>query len=405
MLASLVIGYNVNKVDRNTLLKDLERVMSIIILSGLAVFFTILYSHIKHTLNKTKHLKISYSNWNTNRHKNRCYVKGEVQLYNTSKKNIFVMNLDLVPALITDPKKIIDVKITATINTEKQDSLRNWVAIMIEPNQKLTLTVQLSAATNNNTSHNSFHISGKCQIYGWFGYHYQALSWMVTEGKLKPPSAIANLDKSPKYTIPIKTHILGVTADPVDTIDYYTKSIRQQDDAIILSESALAIMQGKYILFENIDVSRLAKILCQLFGNSSSFSSAAGIQALINNTHPVRVVFAAVVGAALKLLYIRGGFYIIAGKKSSAIDDVTGTLPPYDKSIVLGPINANSFSKEVEKRLNCQCAVVDCNDLGNVNIIGKSGNIDKKYIINMLTLNPAGNSDEKTPIVIIKSKY
>ena len=379
--------------------------MSIIILSGIAIFSTLLYVHIQHTLNKTKYLKIIYCNWTTNRCKNRCFAKGEVELFNTSKKNIFITNIDLTTELMTNPRNGVDVTITTTANKEKQNSLRRWEATIIEPNKKLSLSIHLSAVTSNDIDVNSFYITARCQIYGWFGYHYQVLNWVVTEGKLKSPSTIENSMNHSKYPIPIKTHILGVTDDPIDTIDHYTKSIRQPDDTIILSESALAIMQGEYVLFENIDASRLAKILCQVFGNSSSFSSAIGIQTLINNTHPVRIVFAAIIGAALKLLGIRGGFYIIAGKMSSTIDDVTGSLPPYDKSIVLGPINANSFAKQIEKRLQCQCAVVDSNDLGNVNIIGKSGNIDKKHIKNMLASNPAGNSDEKTPIVIIKRKY
>ena len=35
-------------------------------------------------------------------------------------------------------------------------------------------------------------------------------------------------------------------------------------------------------------------------------------------------------------------------KVKEDIDDITGSLPPYDKSIILGPINANSFAKQIE---------------------------------------------------------
>ena len=42
---------------------------------------------------------------------------------------------------------------------------------------------------------------------------------------------------------------------------------------------------------------------------------------------------------------IKGIFYRLAGKQARLIDDITGTTPPYDKSIVLGPKDSQIFWK------------------------------------------------------------
>ena len=72
---------------------------------------------------------------------------------------------------------------------------------------------------------------------------------------------------------------------------------------------------------------------CQL----RSLATACGLQTLVDIVGPVRVFLAFVAGAIGKLFGQPGFFYRVAGDQARLIDDVTGTLPPYDKFIVLGP--------------------------------------------------------------------
>ena len=46
---------------------------------------------------------------------------------------------------------------------------------------------------------------------------------------------------------------------------------------------------------------------------------------------------------------------------------------------------------------------VDVNDLGGVKILASSNNSVNKILKEILKVNPAGNSDEKTPIVLIRN--
>ena len=70
----------------------------------------------------------------------------------------------------------------------------------------------------------------------------------------------------------------------------------------------------------------------------------------------------------------------------------------------MGPLNPELFCKEVSKYLNIDVAVVDVNDLGGVKVLASSNNEINKILKRNLMSNPAGNGDEKTPIVLIRKK-
>ena len=68
----------------------------------------------------------------------------------------------------------------------------------------------------------------------------------------------------------------------------------------------------------------------------------------------------------------------------------------------MGPINTKRFCDDVSKILGVDVAIADVNDLGKVKIIETSNKSNLKIIERNLTNNPAGNDDQKTPIVIIR---
>jgi len=54
--------------------------------------------------------------------------------------------------------------------------------------------------------------------------------------------------------------------------------------------------------------------------------------------------------------------------------------------------------------LGVQVAIVDANDLG-VNILGASAGVDKKLVAQIIKDNPLGQTDEQTPIGIIRKMH
>ena len=48
-----------------------------------------------------------------------------------------------------------------------------------------------------------------------------------------------------------------------------------------------------------------------------------------------------------------------------------------------------------------EAAIVDANDLGRVDILGASSGVQAAQVEQMLASNPAGNSDQRTPLVLV----
>ena len=184
----------------------------------------------------------------------------------------------------------------------------------------------------------------------------------------------------------------------------YCKGIVEKNDILTIGESPLAIMQSRYISPQNLEYSIFSKALCYFFHPTSSLATACGMQLLINKIGVTRITFSLIIGFIFKLIGIKGIFYKLTGTESSLIDDISGTVAPYDKSIVMGPINVELFCLDLSRYLNIDVAVVDVNDLGGVKVLASSNIKVNKVLKRVLKTNPAGNGDEKTPIVLIREK-
>ncbi len=202
---------------------------------------------------------------------------------------------------------------------------------------------------------------------------------------------------------PIKTHILGCFDDPIGILKSYMPKNCLPTDILTIGESPLAIMQGRYIDYRNVNTNLISRLICKGFHPTSSLATASGMQTLINISGPTRVIGAWFIGGILKIFGVRGMFYRLAGEQARLIDDITGTTPPYDKSIVLGPKDTKTFCIKAAKTLNINVAVVDVNDLGRVKILSTNKDNNADVIKRALTSNPAGNANQQTPLVLIRS--
>jgi len=78
-------------------------------------------------------------------------------------------------------------------------------------------------------------------------------------------------------------------------------------------------------------------------------------------------------------------------------------MPPFDKSVVLGPKEPKKLVEEIKKHTGLDATIVDANDLGKVDVLASTLD-DNDVIVKALRHNPQGNADEQTPIVIIRVK-
>ena len=218
-------------------------------------------------------------------------------------------------------------------------------------------------------------------------------------------NAGANYDGS--TVIPVKTHLLCHLDEPVSTLVAYAKPfVSSPEDVVTIGESPLALMQGRYRHPETVVPGLVARASCRLFQPTSSLATACGMQSLVDAVGARRVAFATLGGIASRLVMVRGGFYRLAGRQARLVDDVTGTLAPYDQFICLGPTDVDDFVRLASEQLGCGVAVVDVNDLshqkGTIHILASSQGVSSLDVNERLLSNPAGNGAQQTPIVVLR---
>ena len=204
--------------------------------------------------------------------------------------------------------------------------------------------------------------------------------------------------------VPVRTRILTPADNIVDAIETYGKDLIGPDDVVSVAESVVAITQGRMVRPEEMNPCFLARVLCRFIPQKASLSSIYGMQLAMDAAGKWRIAFWLFVGMRAKLVGKSGVFYAMSGEQTRLIDDVTGTMPPFDKHIVLGPEDPDGVSQAIKERLGCYGAVVaDVNDLKRSYVLGGSPGVDLRKVEKMLIDNPFGNASQKTPIVVIKN--
>lgn len=204
--------------------------------------------------------------------------------------------------------------------------------------------------------------------------------------------------------IPVPTRILTDKDDMIEVVGKYAKENLGPDDVISVAESVVAITQGQMVRPEELKISFLAQLLCRFVPDYGSLASPHGMQALMDVEGTWRVTFAMIMGFLAKMIGKSGVFYQLGGEQAALIDDVTGTMPPFDKHIVYGPKQPDEVVQKIKAHFNCFGAVIaDVNDLKRSRIVGVTEGTDGEMVARLLIDNPFGNASQKTPIVILKN--
>jgi hypothetical protein len=202
--------------------------------------------------------------------------------------------------------------------------------------------------------------------------------------------------------IPVRTRLVHFGDDLIDIVGGATRGIARPNDVIAVSETAVAIAQGEFVPAEFIRPSRLALTLSRHAGAMATVSQPESLQLVIDNVGAPKVVYAAAMHVLGRLRGRRGAFYEIMGDAITAIDGYTGTLPPYERAIVLAPREPDAFAQAVFDATRIACVVADANDLQKAKVLGASRGVNREVVAHALLDNPHGNSDEQTPIVVLK---
>jgi hypothetical protein len=209
--------------------------------------------------------------------------------------------------------------------------------------------------------------------------------------------------------IPIRTRVVMPGDDLEALVREYAADVVQPGDLLFVTEKIVAITQGRSYLVEDIKPRKLAYFLSK-YVTRTPYGIGLGMpetmEMALRECGTLRILFAAAVSAVTKLFGRKGDFYRIAGDKARAIDGPTsGTIPPYNKAVVLGPERPREVALRVKELLGGvpEVAVVDINDLGG-NILGST--LDKageKRLVAILKDNPLGQGHQSTPLGIVRA--
>ena len=203
--------------------------------------------------------------------------------------------------------------------------------------------------------------------------------------------------------VPVPTRILTNKDNIVDAIMEYAGHDITNHDIVCVAESVVAITQGRYIRPEELHICWQARLMNRFVPGAGSMASIYGMQAAMEEEGKWNMLFSFIIGAVAKIFGKAGVFYARC-RQASLIDDVTGTMPPFDKCLVYGPADTDWVCEEIKNATGAYGAVIaDVNDLKRSAVLGKSKGINPGQIAKILIDNPFGNDNQKTPIVIIKN--
>ena len=209
--------------------------------------------------------------------------------------------------------------------------------------------------------------------------------------------------------IPLRTHVVMPGEDLDEIVLRYAADELQPGDLLFVTEKIVAITQGRSYLVEDIHPRPLARFLSR-YVVKTKYGIGLGMpetmEMALRECGTPRILFAAAVAAVTKAFGRKGDFYRIAGDKARAIDGPTsGTIPPYNHAVVLGPERPREVAAHLQQMLGggFDVAVVDINDIGG-NILGST--LDKAgeaRLVRILRDNPLGQGHQSTPLGIVRA--
>lgn len=204
---------------------------------------------------------------------------------------------------------------------------------------------------------------------------------------------------------PLKTSLITQN-DHIDTIiRSYALPFLQKNDTLIISERIIAIMQGRSFLISDIHPSWWAYFLSRYVSKHPGgigLKSPYTMELALQEVGLARILIASMCAMITKPFGVRGVFYHVVGSHINAIDGPCSyTLPPGNKSAKLGPKNPMKVAVHLSRLCDAKIVIIDANDYG-VRVLGHSKGVDTLLIRKIFHDNPLGQSDEQTPLAIVR---
>jgi hypothetical protein len=309
------------------------------------------------------------------------------------------------------------------VNLESPRKDGYWEACIIKPGKDLSTTVEIWLSANDLRTKmaalDTFRIDLHYKFYcrNPMTYRKEELTFRLDSFQEVPrlpaieapphaePAPLSPAPAAERLVLPIKTELLRPGDDLAEVITRHAAGIAKPGDLIAIAETVVAIVQGRLVYCEDVKPGYFATRLNKLFEMNSSLSSPYAMEMAIREVGLPRILMSTVAGAVGKARGKAGEFYRVAGRAVATIDDCTGTLPPFDKHVVMGPARGDQLVASLKASTGFEIAIVDANDLGKVDVLHLSDQSRFHAVVEALKPNPQGNAGEMTPIVLIRQAY
>ncbi len=387
-------------------------ITTIVPLVALLLGLTLLWLELRHRLRPASPLQLRAHPFQLQSGPDGLTVVGEITITNPHHRmEVFVPEIELHPTLLGkgDLREVqISSRVVALHPDEETRPDNYWPAYIVKGRKstRARLEISLKGAPVAIDQLDTLWVEVLWVNYGPFGRLHRRDGVLVPLRQPTPIAAKAAMWREGErcQVLAVGTHLLGVLDEPEAVLRHYTSQLLEPGDVLTIGETPLAVMQGRYHHPATVEPSALARLLCRVFHPTSSLATACGLQSLIDLEGPARILGAWLIGTALKAIGLKGWFYRLAGEQARLIDDITGTTPPYDQTIVLGPERPQAFCDAMAQSLGVAVAVVDVNDLGRVKVLAASQGCDQALLQRALRPNPAGNANERTPLVLVRPR-
>ena len=206
----------------------------------------------------------------------------------------------------------------------------------------------------------------------------------------------------------IQTHFVEVGEDQAELVRRYVLPLYQPGDVLAFTAKVMAMCTGNVRTKEQIKPGFWAKLL-----SPHASETVAGIgmhdpyklQLAIEMVGAPRVVFAAVASAVTKPFGVKGVFYKIVGPGVAGIDGFyyRSSFERYHDLALINNTNPVELCDALEKETGVPAVLMDANDIDQ-NQLGKCSDfpLTDDQIQDALGDNPCGQSDELTPLILIR---
>jgi F420-0:Gamma-glutamyl ligase len=222
-----------------------------------------------------------------------------------------------------------------------------------------------------------------------------------------PPSRTVQVDGRTFERIPIRTPVLMPGDDMATAIQTHAGAELRPGDTVVLSESAVAIMQGRARDWRTIHPTPIARWLSARVLKTSygtGLRSPYAMQYAIELSGFSRILLGAAIHPIGRLLGQRGWFYLVAGLNARMMDaEHTMGVKEFYECVIPAPDDPAGTVRRVKARLGgrIDVAICDINDVMPAWCVASTLPKERERLLERsFDDNPLGQRDEQTPIGI-----